>query len=362
MSSSERTLRSRYPGGTATLRATALCLAAITGPAAAGDWAVLEVNGRAAQGEPMFSFGADGALGGSTGCNRFSARGKFDSGWMVADGPVATTQMACPGEAITLQETRILSIFEHGFSVTYDPFAETLKLTGRSATVVLGPPPGDPVPDQPAAAPDPVAPSGDIATLPPAGAETPLSEAPPPQAPTLFDAAYVAVHGLSGRLNVRAEPSTGATIVGGVHAGALLSNKGCEERSDHTWCHVAHIGNGRPQGWVAAEYLKPAPAALRASEALFDGIGTLACSSANGEADRCDYGVARDPDGTGAVTVFLPDGSQQLLVFRDGALVAAGGTETGDAPAPTATSVGSQVVVNIGDLRLELPADLARPE
>ena len=177
----------------------------------------------------------------------------------------------------------------------------------------------------------------------------------PLKAPTIFNTAYVAVHGLSGRLNVRAEASTSGKIVGGVHEGALLSNKGCEERSDRTWCHVAHIGTGRPQGWVAAEYLKPAPAALRAGETLFDGIGTLSCASGGGAA-RCDYGVARDPDGTTAVIVFLPDGSEQLVVFRNGVLAPGGGAAAGDDPLPEAKPVGDQVVVEIEDLRLEIPS------
>lgn len=324
------------------------------GPAMAAEWRVLTVNARPAEGTAMFSFGAEGAISGSTGCNRFSATGRLTSGWLVIEGPVATTQMACPG-TLSEQESRILSLFEDGLAVTFDPFDETLKLTGRTVTLLLAPvsavPDPKPEPEAPGEGATLTPPDGSADSTPEAPAEAP-SDPVPPETPTVFNTAYVAVYGLSGRLNVRAEPTASAKIVGGVQEGALLANKGCEERSDRTWCHISHIGNGRPQGWVAAEYLQPASASLRARGELFDRIGTLNCTIAPDASDEtCDYGVARDPDGTVAVLVYLPDASVLLFEFLNGALVGASGQDG----SPTATLSGDAVVVEAGQARIEIP-------
>lgn len=327
------------------------------GPAMAAEWRVLTVNARPAEGIAMFSFGAEGAISGSTGCNRFTATGRLTSGWLVIEGPVATTQMACPG-TLSEQESQILSLFEDGLAVTFDPFDETLKLTGRTVTLLLAPVSAVPDPE-----PEPEAPGERAALTPPDGAAEGTAEAPaetpsdpvPPEAPTLFNTAYAVVFGLSGRLNVRAEPTASAKIVGGVQEGALLANKGCEERSDRTWCHISHIGNGRPQGWVAAEYLRPASASLRARGELFDKIGTLNCTIApNAPDETCDYGLARDPDGTAAVLVYLPDGSEPLFDFLNGALIGASAQDG----SPTATRTGDTFVVETGQARLEIPASV----
>lgn len=341
------------------LAATALTASVVA--AEAGEWQLHSVNGKPAAGKATWTFNADGTFGGSTGCNRFTAAGQFASGWLVADGPVATTQMACADAAITAQEAHILSLFEAGLAITYDPFAETLKLTGRTATVVLVPLADEPAPTGPAAVPDSTDPEDPaVESAPETESEAP-PESLPAETPTLFNTAYVVVHGLSGRLNVRGEASTSARIVGGVRAGALLSNKGCEDRADRTWCHVAHIGNGRPQGWVAAEYLQPAPAALRAAGSLFDGIGTLTCTATGAAPATCDYGVAHDPDGTAAVTVFLPDGSETLVVFRDGALVRVGEAGEGEALQPTAENVDGRILVATAGATFEFPANVITP-
>ena len=349
-----------------TLRALSLVatsLTAFTAAAEAGEWQVLTVNGTPAEGEPTWAFNDDGTLGGSTGCNRFTAAGQFESGWLVIDGPVATTQRACAGDAVTRQEAQILSVFENGLAITYDPFAETLKLTGRTATILLVPLSAEPPQDEDSAAPERATPpEPSVGAGAPEEGNAAAAEQTEAEAPTIFNTAYVAVYGLSGRLNVRAEASTSAKIVGGVRAGALLANKGCEERAARTWCHVAHIGNGRPQGWVAADYVKPAPAALRAGKTLFYGIGTLACTQAGSDtAATCDYGVAHDPDGTAAVMVFLADGTESLVVFRDGALVSVDEAKARDDLQPSVQGTTGHTLVGIGDVLVEFPTGVITP-
>lgn len=82
-----------------------------------------------AGGAASLAFGADGALSGHTGCNRFNGRARIADGRLVLDGPAATTRMAChgPGDAI---ERRYLAVLGAGPAITYDPTADRLTLEG----------------------------------------------------------------------------------------------------------------------------------------------------------------------------------------------------------------------------------------
>ncbi|MBP7001425.1 META domain-containing protein [Amaricoccus sp.] len=89
------------------LLALALMLptAAAADPGLAGsEWRPLDLAGTPfpAGGEAFVRFGADGALTGSGGCNRFSGTYTID-GDTLTIGPVAATRMACPEPAMSAE-------------------------------------------------------------------------------------------------------------------------------------------------------------------------------------------------------------------------------------------------------------------
>jgi hypothetical protein len=149
------------------------------------------------------------------------------------------------------------------------------------------------------------------------------------------DARWLAVAGIEGRLNIRAEPRGDAAVLAGALPGTLYRNLGCVPHPDRVWCQLAPAVPGDLGGWAAADYLAPADSALRAGQGVFDRIGQLDCAI---PADRppasCVFGVARDPGGMATVVVTRPDGLRRALFFVDGsfqstdASQAAGGFDT----------------------------------
>jgi hypothetical protein len=75
------------------------------------------------------------------------------------------------------------------------------------------------------------------------------------ETPSIIDATYLNVSGVSDRLNVRAEPWTASPVVARVLAGTLFPSGGCELRPDRTLCRVKLIDTSATEGWAAAEFL-----------------------------------------------------------------------------------------------------------
>ncbi len=232
----------------------ALTVVAFSGPATAqkSRWILTSANSQPVEGEAWLSFDKDGTFSGNNGCNAYQGAGRFEGNGFFVDGPVATTQMACRGEALTIQQDTVTRVPGGGYVVTrYDPSTHTLALTQRGDRLELKRQNG-----------------GD-------------TEGDGPRqllGPTIFDVDYLNVFGLSGPLNIRETPSTGAVKVARVLPGTLLRSSGCEQRADRIWCAVNSIDASGKQGWAAGDYLRPAPALLRASSEVFDNIGTLVCA------------------------------------------------------------------------------------
>jgi heat shock protein HslJ len=79
------------------------------------------------------SFGDDGGIAGSTGCNRFFGAGVTHDGAIVL-GPLATTMMMCPDGAMT-QERRILAALDAARS--WELEGEILRLSDGEGRIVL---------------------------------------------------------------------------------------------------------------------------------------------------------------------------------------------------------------------------------
>ncbi len=147
----------------------------------------------------------------------------------------------------------------------------------------------------------------------------------------------------AGGLRMHSEPSVAAPVTQTLPGGAILSNLGCAEGPDRVWCDVQPFRGGA-RGWVAAEFLAPAPgaegsaapagaddSALRAGRGEFDATApSVPCARGGGPlAAVCELGVARGGGGDATVVVAFPDGFRRALFFAHGEFVSADASEAG---------------------------------
>lgn len=298
-------------------------------PAPSIAWPVVAVDGRTPQGMPEIGFARYGGLAGTTGCNRFTGKARIEEGALVVDAPFATTRMACPGD-LDRQETKMLGILTGRIALAFDPFAGTLELSNAAGTLSLKAPLG-------AAQADATPPH----SLQPAGGDR---------------TDYWSVFGLEGHLNIRAEATTGAPVRTRVLPGTVLRSFGCTQAGGRRWCEVETLDGSQLRGWAAAEYLEPADSALRAGQGIFDAIGHVPCARAAGQpSSRCEFGVARDSDGTATMVVIRPDGTQRVLFFQNGTFLSADTSQADGYPETSATREADLTFVRVGTERYEIP-------
>ncbi|WP_205589558.1 META domain-containing protein [Chachezhania antarctica] len=267
------------------MRILAAAFALTASSAMASDWQIAEIDGSPTTGAPSLQFTDDGRISGSTGCNRFTGSARAEDGTLVIDGGIATTRMACINSDVVVQETLIVELLSGTVALQHDPFTQGLTLAGNGVTATLV-----------------------------------------PAEPDVADAAFVIVSGVDATLNIRREATTQSGVVSHASLGQVMRNLGCEDRTDRTWCQIKYTDDSGTEGWAAAEYLAPATAARRAGAELFDQIGRLDCRPAGAsEPEKCDYGVAREGDGTGAILVYFPDNDRLLLDYRENTFTASAG-------------------------------------
>ncbi|WP_236016685.1 META domain-containing protein [Salipiger abyssi] len=294
------------------MRLFALALACMTAPAAASDWTIARVDGAATIGAPTVTF-ADGGISGSTGCNGFTGQADVAAGVLQLSPALAMTRRACLGAALSAQESRLTTLLQGDVQMQVDPFDDSLTLVGNGVTARLVP--GLPQPE-------------------------------------MSSAAYVIVSGVDATLNIRSGATTSAGVVAHAPLGIILRNEGCEEGGDRTWCQISFIDASGIEGWAAAEFLSPASAIRRAGAELFDQIGRVDCGTLDGPAAPCDFGLARENDGSGAMLIYLPDNRRLLLEFSGASVVVSGS----DGAAEFATEMGdADVIVTSGTDRVTLP-------
>lgn len=308
--------------------------------AMAGDWSIVTVNGDEVVSDAFIRFMDDGGISGSTGCNRFQTRGEMRDGAVAILGPIATTKMACVGDTLIGQETAILKFLGSGeISASYDPFADTLRLEAANGKLEL------------------------IAAV---AMDNNMSDVPTASNPegeihnTVFDAQYLDVFGLSGKLNLRAEPSIRSEITGRLVSGTLLINDGCEEGLDHTWCKVRAIGANAVQGWAAADYLEPATALVRARGGVFDRLGRVSCVLESDAVDQeCQAGIALD-EAQSVVLVYGGSDREHAIVFEAGSFVAVDPDSQQLSADVTSSRNGDVTEIRIGEELYTIPDILLR--
>lgn len=112
---------------------------AVLAPAARGSivgtWQLAEITDGDAiillDSEATLTFGDDGSLTGSTGCNTLMADHALD-GEAIKIGPVGTTRMACVDPALSQTETVLLAALENaaGWRITVEGWLELVDLRG----------------------------------------------------------------------------------------------------------------------------------------------------------------------------------------------------------------------------------------
>lgn len=120
----------------------ALTLAVLAAPApaqtaGATGWTLVSVDGLAAQEGGRIAFSADGAIFGTTGCNRFQGTVAAAPGLVTFNQPFAITRMACP-EAMAGQEEKVLEALKGTAAIAYDPVSDRMSLIPESGAPVLG--------------------------------------------------------------------------------------------------------------------------------------------------------------------------------------------------------------------------------
>ena len=179
------------------------------------------------------------------------------------------------------------------------------------------------------------------------------------------------VKGVTGRLQLRAQPSTSADILGSYPAGTILDNLGCQRAGDRVWCDVQQLGGG-PRGYVAADYLKPAvgpdgsvpmgpeTTSLRAGRGDFDATGKIPCAQHAGQPTvQCDFGVARQGGGFATVVVTKPDGVKRAIFFRLGFPIGADTSEADGYGEFRVEKEGDLHHIRVGQERYEIPDAVA---
>lgn len=307
--------------------ATAMFLA-LAGPTIAAEWHVVSLNGAPVAGDATIGFDAGGAVWGSTGCNRFNARGAMSDGNLVVAEPIATTRAACPGEALDRQERILLEALRTPLAVRYELFSDRVSLTAGPTTLELA---------AQAQAPDAGTPE---LPRPHLGRDRPTGTPP-----------YLGVFGRAGDLPIRAAATADAAAVTAVPSGTVLRNDGCADG----WCRV-ELPDGSAGGWAEAQYLEPADSALRAGQGIFDATGLIPCAKGAGAPmGDCVFGVARDGEGSGTVMVDTPAGIRRALFFREGAFVSTDASEAAGGFDATARKEADLSFVRIDDERFEIP-------
>ncbi len=103
----------------------------------ATGWTLVSVDGRAAETGGRVAFSADGAVFGTTGCNRFQGTVVSAPGLVTFNAPFAVTRMACTGD-MAGQEEKVLEALKGSAAVAYDPVTDRMQIIPESGAAVLG--------------------------------------------------------------------------------------------------------------------------------------------------------------------------------------------------------------------------------
>lgn len=174
-------------------------------------------------------------------------------------------------------------------------------------------------------------------------------------------------------LNLRDAPSTGGRVVMNLPSGQTLRNLGCRMAEGRRWCRVATLDDPGVEAWAAGDFLvegsggmatrlpSMVPVEQGQEDALvpgtsFNATGQVECRSGPGaEPQLCDFGVVREGNGTGTVTVALPGGRSRVIFYDGGLPVSYDKSEADGDLAFEAARIDDGYMVSIGPARFVIP-------
>lgn len=172
---------------------------------------------------------------------------------------------------------------------------------------------------------------------------------------------------VTGKANLREQPSVSARIITKYMPGTILDNLGCQRAQGRVWCDVQQLGGG-PRGYVSVTSLKPAvspdgsvitgpeDSALRAGQGKFDATGPLPCAQQAGQPmGRCEFGVARARGGYATIIIKKPDGRTRTIFFRIGRPIGANVSQVEGDLKFSATQENDLHLIRVGNERYEIP-------
>ena len=304
-----------------------VALAAMATSARAGEWHIVGLNGAAPDDAPEVRFSEDGAFSGTTGCNRFQGQARLEGNELIVEGPVATTRMACPGDAMTAQDDTIIAVFSGRIAVSFDPLFDVLRLSNGETDLDLKI-------------------IAETVTRLPVVPETHAGLAHPSGDPP-----YLNPFGLADDMPIHAEPDATSAVLGGAFSGQVLRNDGCEAG----WCRVTTL-DGSITGWAEQNTLEASDSALRVGQGAFDATGIVPCAKGIGAPmAQCTFGVARDAGGSATVAIFRSDGLSRAIFFAGGELLGADTSEADGGHEVKSAREGDLYLIRINDERYEIP-------
>lgn len=166
-----------------------------------------------------------------------------------------------------------------------------------------------------------------------------------------------------GKADMHETPSDNSGVMDSLGDGTTLRNRGCRISEGRRWCSVESLGDPPTRGWVVGDllresgYVEPQPQTdVLVPGTEFHATGSVPCARAMGQPmGSCRFGVVREGDGSGYVTVFWPEGGSRVLFFEDGAPVAFDRSEAGGEAKMTVVKEADLFLIRIGDEQLEIP-------
>ncbi|MGA9252111.1 MAG: SH3 domain-containing protein [Roseobacter sp.] len=185
---------------------------------------------------------------------------------------------------------------------------------------------------------------------------------------------YWAVRTSGGTLNLRESASAGAGLVTRLANGTPLRNLGCRMAEGRRWCRVATLSDPGFEGWVAGDFLVEGsgqgaatqlpdmiPVPADSEDAVVPGTayhatGSVECvRRADAVAQSCAFGVTRQGNGTGAVTIEWPEGGSRTIFFEAGTPVSYDQSQADRGREMTVSRDGDTTIIFIGDARFVIP-------
>lgn len=178
-----------------------------------------------------------------------------------------------------------------------------------------------------------------------------------------------------GMLNLHDSASIGAPVIGRAETGQVLRNLGCRMNEGRRWCRVATFGDPGTEGWAAGDFLVESgyvegtdtqlpdrvPVETGGQDALVPGTeyhatGTVDCvRNADAPQQSCNFGVVREGNGTGRVTIEWPDGGSRTILFEGGTAISYDQSQADQGSEMTVTRDGDNNIIFIGEERFVIP-------